>query len=108
MARPVPCDLCGQTTADFVVTVITDGSVMGVGIECFEEWSRAIVDAYHEYQEGQSGAAEASPDPAETVGEGWEYDRPDPHPKSDQEDEEGPGAAVTDEEAQAPPSDVHS
>lgn len=46
MGQPIPCDVCGQTTADFVVTVVHDGQVVGVGVECLLDWALPIADAY--------------------------------------------------------------
>jgi hypothetical protein len=46
MAQPIPCDICGETTADLVVTVIADGQVIGVGVECLLDWALPIAEAY--------------------------------------------------------------
>lgn len=34
MAQPIPCDLCGQVLADFMVTNVHNGDTMALGVEC--------------------------------------------------------------------------
>jgi hypothetical protein len=46
MAQQIPCDICQQTTADFMITAISNGDTIGVGIECVAAWAEGLVTAY--------------------------------------------------------------
>ena len=46
MAQTYQCDVCGEVAADFMVTVIQDGSVVAVGVECLLDWALPIAEAY--------------------------------------------------------------
>lgn len=46
MAQQIPCDICSQTTADFIVTAISNGDTLGVGIECLKAWADQLDTAY--------------------------------------------------------------
>ena len=59
MAQPIPCDVCNATTADFVVTEVASGDVVGVGIECLEAYTGPIIEAYKEYQAREVAELEA-------------------------------------------------
>lgn len=59
MPQPMPCDVCNQTTADFVVTEVASGDVIGVGIECLEDYTAPIIEAYKEYQAREVAEMEA-------------------------------------------------
>lgn len=73
MAQPVPCDVCRATTADFVITEVASGDVVGVGIECLEAYTGPIIEAYKEYQarevaelEAEAAAEILEPPPSES------------------------------------------
>lgn len=56
-----PCDICGETTADFMITATSNGDTLAVGAECVSAWAEAITSAYDAMVEAQ--AAENAPPP---------------------------------------------
>lgn len=128
MAQPIPCDICGQTTADFVITAVANGDTLGVGVECVSAWAEVIVRALdaaraHEPAEGDDPHSHVAPgasgwvdptdepeDPAQTADdgpdEGWEYPEPDPSPQGRQGRRRGASGHVReDSKAAAPAAD---
>lgn len=46
MAQQIPCDICGRTTADFLITALGTGDTQGVGIECLSDFAETLTAAY--------------------------------------------------------------
>lgn len=106
MAQPIPCDVCGQNAADFVITAVANGDTMGLGAECVAAWAELIVQALDaaaaapvdeidppaagypdpadEPDEEPTDAPTDPADPAEPAEGRWEYPEPDPAPRGRQ------------------------
>lgn len=57
MAQTIPCDLCNQVAADFIISFPNGDTPVGVGIECFADWALPIIEAYNEAVEREQGLA---------------------------------------------------
>ena len=96
MAQNYQCDICQEVAADFMITVIHDGSVQAVGVECLLDWALPIVEAWQAAQArenptgtqdvtamdppqpGTQAAVNAASDAIEAAETAeWEYDHPD-------------------------------
>ena len=108
MAQPIPCDVCEQTTADFLITDVSDGSVMGLGIECVLDWAVPIAEAFQ-----AARAHEGDPGPASTVSpqaadKAWEASARTDGPKSPEAAETTDEGHDTEDTDTAETSDVGS
>lgn len=92
MAQPIPCDICRQTTADFMITATANGDTLGVGIECLAAWAEALVA---EYDRMRSEAP-----PVDHATDGMPTESPAEAAHGPVEPTEGPddGSTLTDEE----------
>lgn len=75
MAQNYVCDLCNEVAADFMITVIQDGSVQAIGVECLLDWALPIADAFAQAQQREAAQAETQPNPA--TQHVSDYDPPD-------------------------------
>lgn len=69
MAQPIPCDMCGEVEADFMVTNVHNGDTMGLGVECVGLWAMGIEAAL-------STPAEPEPAPEPDADPDTESDEP--------------------------------
>jgi len=84
VAQPIPCDICEQTVADWVITDQRDGSVIGLGIECLLDWAVPIAEAFNAAQEREPAGPDSSPGSAQTGDDEWEASARVAAPKSDE------------------------
>lgn len=127
MAQNFECDVCHEVAADFMISVVHDGSVVCVGVECLLDWAMPIVEAYQEAIERDQGA-QAEPEHVERkvdeatgeiiesrpeappVGEGggvegWEEGYPQRGKRRGKSAGDGDGATVGASSEGAPPAD---
>lgn len=64
MPQAIPCDICGQTTADFVISYVADGQVVGVGVECVLDWAMPLAEAFQQIVEREQADAERPVEPS--------------------------------------------
>lgn len=106
MAQPIPCDICEQGPADFVITVVSDGSVVGVHGGCILDFAVPVAEAFHAAA-GHEPEAAASPQVGEKPGDGWEDGYPQPDaPKSEAGPPPEGGKVESEDEPETSSADV--
>ena len=94
MAQQIPCDMCGETSADFMVTNIHTGDTLGVGVECIDLFAQGVTTAQ------ELAEAEAQAEPVDTVTDP-ESDEPTDEPVDQAEAGEPAKAGQPDDEPAA-------
>ena len=84
MASAIPCDICEQGAADFVVTVVSDGSVVGVHGRCILDFALPVAEAFNAAAAHEAEAEAPSTDGGQP-GDTWE----DGYPQGRDDDDEG-------------------
>lgn len=106
MAQPIPCDICELGAADFVVTVVATGEVVGVHGGCILDFAVPVAEAYHAAAGHEPEGDEQSPG-SEQPGDEWEDGYPQgPGPKSEEGSPPEGEAVESEDETETSSADV--
>lgn len=72
MPQTYSCDICHEVAADFMVTNISDGRTVAVGVECLLDWAMPIAQAYMDAVDREAGQEAAQGAPGAAQGPEWE------------------------------------